>query len=470
MEIAATVTPALGASSTGAAASAGSSGFAELLGQVGNGAAQGGALDPSAATRVPFAGPGLSLQAPAQADGAGTPVNMKMQLLTGAAAVPGTPAEAGASALAELPDGSPEAPALATAALALGQDEAKPEGAVKSAAKSAPEPTQPKGEKDALTAPVLSQQQGPLVEAAPAVSVEMVAEAFPNAAPASVEPEESEPAPDGTSAAAKDALWSQVAPSPQTVQSAAVGKAIQPASKELDLPVANGLQAEAPSGESGSGVAANSDAAPEPASEGFARMVTSAAPERIQQQPASATPASLPAGTPAPQAAAQPLPAPQQQPVYLHAATQSHPTVSFRDDKVAREMGLEIARRVSAGGDELVIRLDPAELGRINIRMTVNEHGHLRAVVAADTPSVLDAIRNDISDLNRALEQAGVRTDGQSFRFDRGGSGDSGSQWQQRYQQQQSGNRDNEHTGLATAEDPASYRPMATNGRINMMA
>src|SRR5690606_5219959 len=152
-----------------------------------------------------------------------------------------------------------------------------------------------------------------------------------------------------------------------------------------------------------------------------------------------------------------------------HSRTELHPEIAFRPDKVAREIGLEIARRVSAGSEELMIRLDPAELGRINIRMTVNEHGQLRAVVAADTAAVVDAIRNDLSELTRALEQAGLRTDSQSFRFDRGGGGDPGGAWQQRYQDQ-AAQRGSEPRSTASTDDEVAYRPMATNGRVNMMA
>lgn len=178
------------------------------------------------------------------------------------------------------------------------------------------------------------------------------------------------------------------------------------------------------------------------------------------------TPPSLPAASVAP--AAVPAP-PAAMPDAVSAAAERHPAMSFRADKVAREMGVEIARRISKGGQELVIRLDPAELGRISIRMSVNEQGQLRAIVAADAPSVVDAIRNDISELSRAIEQAGIRTDSQSFRFDRGGSGEPGGQWQQRYQQPNSPTRHEEQAG-SPADDTGSYRPLATNGRINMMA
>lgn len=72
-------------------------------------------------------------------------------------------------------------------------------------------------------------------------------------------------------------------------------------------------------------------------------------------------------------------------------------------------------------------RMDPAELGRIHVRLSFDEGGSLRAVVGANSPQVLEAIRRDAGELGRALADAGVRTDAQSFRFDRGhqsGGGD----------------------------------------------
>jgi flagellar hook-length control protein FliK len=202
----------------------------------------------------------------------------------------------------------------------------------------------------------------------------------------------------------------------------------------------------------------SADAAVQP----FAQLARSAAAEQPQANVA-AIPGGAHSGVPQAQPGAQAA-------VAANASTQPEPVMQFRADKAAREMGLEIARRVSSGGEELVIRLDPGELGRINIRMAVNEHGQLRAVVAADAPAVLEALRSDISELNRALEQAGVRTDSQSFRFDRGGSGDSGGQWQQRYQQQASTRHGGTGDPSVTAENNPAYRPMSTNGRVNVMA
>ena len=86
-------------------------------------------------------------------------------------------------------------------------------------------------------------------------------------------------------------------------------------------------------------------------------------------------------------------------------------------------IGLAIVQRVtSSGKEEITLRLDPAELGKISVRLSFDEHsGHLRAVIATENPAVLEALRRDASDLTRAFAEAGLRTDGQSLRFDGGG-------------------------------------------------
>ena len=132
-------------------------------------------------------------------------------------------------------------------------------------------------------------------------------------------------------------------------------------------------------------------------------------------------------------------------------------------------MGVEIARRVLAGGDELTVRLNPIEMGRIEVRFSFDEGGALRAVVAAESVAALEMLRRDSADLGRALSDAGVRADAQSFRFDsRSGNGDANQFWQR--QQQGGGNsRASSHETAGNEPDPI-YRSLRTSGQIDLMA
>ena len=136
-------------------------------------------------------------------------------------------------------------------------------------------------------------------------------------------------------------------------------------------------------------------------------------------------------------------------------------------DQLAYDVGRAMVRQLVAGGNEVHIRLEPVQFGRIDVRLSFDDLGTLRAVVAAETGQVLDLLRRDSADLGRALADAGVRSDSQSFRFeDR-----SGDQRQHRAPPQQAFGAGNE--ALPDAPDaPGTDRfvPLRWRGRMNIIA
>lgn len=179
---------------------------------------------------------------------------------------------------------------------------------------------------------------------------------------------------------------------------------------------------------------------------------------------------------PAPLLSAEPLRTTNPPPVAPRAhqpETIPTPTVTAHPGQIGRELGVEIARRVSAGGNELLVRLAPAELGRIEVRMAFDDRGGLTTVIAADSPIALDMLRRDSADLSRSLNDAGFRSDAQSLRFDAGGDrgGDRGggqprTPWQTATQK--SGPSDD--FGAASDFEQTPYRQLRTSGRYDLMA
>lgn len=169
----------------------------------------------------------------------------------------------------------------------------------------------------------------------------------------------------------------------------------------------------------------------------------------------------------------QALPAQAARPAVAHpypAQADAAPVIHARPGQIGYEMGVEIARRVSAGREEVTIRLNPIEMGRIEVRMAFDDAGSLRAVVAAESPAALDMLRRDAADLTRALTDAGIRSDAQSFRFDSRSGGDS-----QAWQRQQSGGEQRAGDGrFASGDTPEGdepqYRPLRSSGQIDLMA
>lgn len=138
-----------------------------------------------------------------------------------------------------------------------------------------------------------------------------------------------------------------------------------------------------------------------------------------------------------------------------------------RASALGEDVGLAIVRHADSGsGDVLVIRVDPAELGKIEVRLRMDEARQLSAEVTADQPATLDLLRRDSDSLTRALNDAGFRADDQSLRFDSRGFG-------QNEQQAQQGRRIASRAYLpddAAALPTPSTVQVRSSGRVDLVA
>jgi len=69
------------------------------------------------------------------------------------------------------------------------------------------------------------------------------------------------------------------------------------------------------------------------------------------------------------------------------------------------------------GGSRLTLRLDPAELGHVQIRIERPQDAPARVEITAERPETLALLQRDQPQLQRALDQAGVPPDGRSLTF-----------------------------------------------------
>lgn len=187
-------------------------------------------------------------------------------------------------------------------------------------------------------------------------------------------------------------------------------------------------------------------------------------------QPAAPAPAAA-------QAAATPLPAfdPLAAAAPQGASQTGDPTATehrARAAAIGEDVGIAIVRHADSGsGDVLVIRLDPAELGKIEVRLRMDEARQLSAEVTADQPATLDLLRRDSDNLTRALNDAGFRADDQSLRFDSRGFGQSDQQAQQAQQGRRIASRaylnDGDAANAQSAPTPVQVR---SSGRVDLVA
>jgi flagellar hook-length control protein FliK len=95
-------------------------------------------------------------------------------------------------------------------------------------------------------------------------------------------------------------------------------------------------------------------------------------------------------------------------------------------------LAVAIASRAQAGSSQFDIRLDPPELGHIDVRLDVDRDGQVTSHVTVDRADTLQPLQSQQPQLERALEQAGLKTADnglqftlrvQSFAGQNGGSG-----------------------------------------------
>lgn len=127
--------------------------------------------------------------------------------------------------------------------------------------------------------------------------------------------------------------------------------------------------------------------------------------------------------------------APQTQTQQQFTVTAAGPAASAQAASVpvpVNGLAVDIATRAAAGNTSFQIRLDPAELGRIDVRLDVDKHGRVTSHLTVDQPATLDMLRRDAPQLQRALEDAGLKTGDGGLQFSlrdqspQGGQGDSG--------------------------------------------
>ncbi len=94
------------------------------------------------------------------------------------------------------------------------------------------------------------------------------------------------------------------------------------------------------------------------------------------------------------------------------AALQSTGTVP-----AVAQAAVEVLRHVQQGANRFQIRLDPPELGRIDVEMKFDADGGLKAHLTVERRETLDLFLRDQRGLERALDAAGVKVDSGSLQF-----------------------------------------------------
>jgi flagellar hook-length control protein FliK len=101
------------------------------------------------------------------------------------------------------------------------------------------------------------------------------------------------------------------------------------------------------------------------------------------------------------------------------AQSTSSPTMTPNTDALA----VSIAARSMSGAKQFDIRLDPPELGRVEVRLSIDASGKTQAHMTADQPQTLELLQKDAPSLTRALRDAGLDVSQSGLNFSLKGQG-----------------------------------------------
>lgn len=148
------------------------------------------------------------------------------------------------------------------------------------------------------------------------------------------------------------------------------------------------------------------------------------------------------------------------QPDFVAALRQQLANASVQD-----QVAVHLQRAVRDSVDKISIQLSPAELGRIHVKMDINEDKQVSATITVERPSTLDLLQRDTKALERALQEAGLKADSGSLSFSlqRGNQGDSNNSqgWGQ------SGGRQTGSSGQEKAADAAEMFASTAGNEID---
>ncbi|MES1199352.1 MAG: flagellar hook-length control protein FliK, partial [Pseudomonadota bacterium] len=181
--------------------------------------------------------------------------------------------------------------------------------------------------------------------------------------------------------------------------------------------------------------------------------------------------------TPAPQQAAQPAtPTPTAAPASAASDTRASAVdaaqQATRATPIASQVGHEIVKRFNGETTRFQMRLDPPELGRIDVRLDVSRDHRVTAVISADNPQALSDLSRATRDLQQALQSAGLELADNGLSFDLKDQSSGFSANEERNAQR--GNAQSANGTIITEEPQTASRPVRLESwrgaRIDLVA
>jgi flagellar hook-length control protein FliK len=142
------------------------------------------------------------------------------------------------------------------------------------------------------------------------------------------------------------------------------------------------------------------------------------------------------------------------------AATSPNTAASYAPAVPLSGLALEIVAQARDGRNRFEIRLDPPELGRIDVHLQVDRDGNVSSHLFVERTDTLDLLRRDAPTLERALHNAGLKTADQGLEFSLRDQGLA----------REHGNREESSPRRVIVVDPAPLAPTGYGRSLNIGA
>lgn len=136
--------------------------------------------------------------------------------------------------------------------------------------------------------------------------------------------------------------------------------------------------------------------------------------------------------------------------------TQPTPHSPANHAPAAEQVHVAIQRATKEGIDQLTIQLDPADLGRVEVKMATGADGETRLSFVVEKADTMDALARDARSLERALQDAGVKADAGNMQFNLRQQSSGGAQGDGQQGGRQHGAQDGESHDKHAAAAPAT--------------
>ena len=149
------------------------------------------------------------------------------------------------------------------------------------------------------------------------------------------------------------------------------------------------------------------------------------------------------------------------------------PVVTLQTSRgLGKGLALEMRKSIEDGREQMRVRLDPKDLGQLDVRLSFEKDGALRAIITASTSASNDLLRQEMPTLVRSLSDAGVRMDEGSLRFElQSGPGNGSGQRQSFQDERRPSSRNGAREDLQTEEDVVfGTRPWRARGQFDLRA